>query len=90
MQAAAASSHVWISCSNTSAKESCWPSFFVRPDGVIIGRLRRNRPGVLISNVDPAEPLYDSTIAWRERAMRGIFHSGKLVRDERSEDRSTF
>ena len=42
MQAAAASSHVWISCPNTSARESCWPSFFVRPDGVITGRLRSN------------------------------------------------
>jgi len=90
MQAASASSHVWISCSNTSARESCWASFFVRPDGVITGRLRRNRAGVLISRVDLSDPLYDSTIVWRERAMRGIFHSGRLVQDERSDDRSAF
>ncbi len=87
MQAAAAGSHVWISCSNSSARESCWPAFFVRPDGVITGRLRRNVAGVLISKVDTNKRFYDSTAAWRHRAMRGIFHSGTLVRDNRSQDR---
>ena len=86
MQAAAASSHVWISCANSSSRESCWPAFFVRADGVITGRLRRNRTGVLISTVDPRQPLYDSTNAWRERAMLGVFHSGRLVRDSRSQN----
>jgi predicted amidohydrolase len=88
MQAAAASSHLWISCSNSSARESCWPAFFVRADGVITGRLRRNRAGILISTVDPRQPLYDSTNAWRERAMRGMFHSGRTVRDSRSKNRT--
>ncbi len=87
MQAASASSHIWISCSNSSAKESCWPSFFVRPDGVIIGRLRRNIPGVLISTVNTKQKLYDSTAAWRDRAMRGIYYSGKLIKDKRSDER---
>ncbi len=87
MQAASASSHIWISCSNSSAKESCWPSFFVRPDGVIVGRLRRNTPGLLISTVNTKQKLYDSTVTWRNRAMRGIYHSGKLIKDKRSDDR---
>jgi predicted amidohydrolase len=87
MQAAAASSHVWISASNTSARESCFPAFFVRADGVITGRLRRNRAGILLSTVDTREPLYDSTAAWRRRAMRGVLHTGRLVRDERSRNR---
>ncbi|MCU0644652.1 MAG: carbon-nitrogen hydrolase family protein [bacterium] len=87
MQATAASNHVWISCSNSSARESCWASFFVRPDGVITGRLRRNIAGVLISEVNDQEEFYDSTIAWRDRAMRGIYHSGKLVQDRRSTER---
>jgi predicted amidohydrolase len=89
MQAAAASSHVWISCSNSSARESCWPSFFVRPDGVITGRLRRNVSGVLISMVDTKEKLYDSTAVWRNRAMKGIYYSGKLVKDRRSRERKS-
>jgi predicted amidohydrolase len=91
MQAAAACSHVWISASNTSAPESCWPAFFVRPDGVITGRLRRNRAGVLLSSVDTKARLYDGSGAWRERAMRGVLHSGIPVRDDpRSHDRKAF
>jgi predicted amidohydrolase len=88
MQAAAASSHLWISCSNTSARQSCWPAFFVRADGVITGRLRRNIAGVLVSTVDPRQPLYDSTRAWRDQAMRGVLHSGQTVRDARSTNRT--
>jgi predicted amidohydrolase len=87
MQATAGNSFLWISCSNTSAKESLWPSFFVRPDGVITGKLRRNRPGVLISTVDTGADLYDSTVVWRENAMRGVFHSGRSIRDKRSSER---
>ena len=90
MQAASASSHFWISCSNSSARESCWPSFFVRADGVITGRLRRNISGVLLSQVDTKAKLYDSTLAWRDRAMRGIFYSGKKVSDKRSRERKRF
>ncbi len=83
----AANNYVWISASNTSARESCWPSFFVRPDGVVTGRLRRNRAGLLLSEVDTATPFYDSTAAWRDRCIDGLFHSGELVDDPRSEDR---
>lgn len=83
----AANTAVWISCSNTSATESCWPAFFVRPDGVINGKLDRNIPGVLITVLDTEMDLYDSTIAWRERSINGIYHSGTLVEDIRSVDR---
>ena len=82
-----ASSHLWISCSNTSARQNCWTAFFVRADGVIIGRLRGNTAGILMSTVDPDLPLYDSTRARRDRAMRGVLHSGDTVRDTRSENR---
>jgi predicted amidohydrolase len=88
MQAAATSNHMWISCSNTSARHSCFPSFFVRADGIVTGRLRRNKAGVLISAVDSNKRLYDGTADWRNRAMRGVFHTGVLVRDKRSEDRT--
>lgn len=85
--AAAASSHLWISC-HSSAPESLWPSFFVRADGITLGRLRRNRPGILITTVDTEEDLYDSTAAWRDRALAGVFHSGTLVGDPRSTNRT--
>jgi len=88
MVAAAASSHVWISAANTSARESCWPAFFVRADGVVTGRLHRNRAGVLLSTVDTKEKLYESTRHWRDRALRGVLHSGTLVRDPRSSSRT--
>jgi predicted amidohydrolase len=86
-QAAAASSHLWISCSNSSARYSCWPAFFVRGDGVVTGRLRRHATGLLVSTVDPEAPLYDSTRVWRKRAMRGVFHSGRTPEDPRSSSR---
>jgi predicted amidohydrolase len=88
MVAEAANNHVWISCPNSSARESLWPGFFVRPDGVVAGRLRRNTTGVLISEVDASEQNYASTIAWRARAMEGVLHSGTLVRDRRSDERT--
>lgn len=87
MVSMAANNFVWISASNTSARQSCWPSFVVRPDGVITGRLARNRTGLLISEIDPTLPYYDSTVAWRDRSMDGVFHSGELVDDPRSRDR---
>jgi predicted amidohydrolase len=88
MIAAAASSHLWISCPNSSARESCWGSFFVRADGVITGQLERYSTDILLSTVDTEVDLYDSTLAWRDRALAGTLHSGSLVRDERSETRT--
>lgn len=87
MTAAAASNHMWISCPNSSAPESAWPAFFVRADGITVGRARRNRPGVVRSTVDTDEELYHSTAAWRERALTGVLHSGTLIEDPRSSDR---
>ncbi len=89
MTAAAAANHIWISCPNSSAAESCWPAFFVRADGVTTGRLRRNVSGVLLSTVDTGEDIYDSTVAWRQRAIAGTLHSGALVSDPRSADRTS-
>lgn len=83
MTTAAACNHMWISCPNSSAPQSCWPAFFVRADGITVGRLRRNTAGVLISTVDTAERLYDSTAAWRDRAMVGVLHSGTPINDPR-------
>jgi deaminated glutathione amidase len=88
MTAAAASNHLWISCPNSSAPQSLWPAFFVRADGITVGRLRRNRAGVLLVTVDTEQDLYDSTAVWRDRAMAGVLHSGTLVSDPRSADQT--
>jgi predicted amidohydrolase len=79
---------MWISANNTNTPESCWPSFFVRPDGVITGRLERNKESLLITTVDTKYRFYDASRAWRERAMNGVYHSGTLVSDPRSSDRT--
>ncbi len=89
MQAYAANNHMWISSNNTSARESSWPSFVVRPDGVITDHLQRNRAGILITAIDPKKRYYDAAEAWRDRAMRGIFHSGRMVHDARSRNRTS-
>ncbi len=38
--------------------------------------------------MDTGQDLYDSTAAWRERAMTGTLYSGTLVSDPRSDDRA--
>ncbi len=83
MTASAACNNLWISCPNSSAPESLWPAFFVRPDGITTGRLERNQPGVLLSTVDTDQDLYDSTGPWRRRAIAGTLHSGELANDDR-------
>ena len=88
MRSYAANNYVWISCPNSSARESCWPAFFVRPDGVIIGKLQRHKSSILISTIDTKEKWYDSTVAWRDRAIRGELYSGSLVKDARSTKRT--
>jgi predicted amidohydrolase len=90
MQTYAANNYMWISANNTSARESSWPSFVVRPDGVIVSRLQNNRPGMLVTTIDMKQKLYDASSAWRDRAMQGVFHSGALVEnDPRSRNHRT-
>lgn len=88
--ATAASSHMWISAANSSTDFSCWPSCFVRADGVITGRSERGQPGLLISELDTEAPIYESTRPWRDRAMAGRLHSGELVDVARSRRRDRF
>ena len=47
--------------------------------------MRRNAPAVLISAVDTEREFCDSTAAWGEQALAGVFRSGTLVSDSRSE-----
>ena len=87
MQAYAASNYVWISVNNTTRRESSGSSFLVRPDGHISGTLPLHRSAVLISTIDTATEYFDASKDWRRRVLRGVYHSGTLVRDRRSEDR---
>ena len=87
MSCRAAETHFWVSANNSATRPSRWPSFAVRADGQIVGRLKLHRPGVLITDMVLDPKLYDAPGPWRERALCGKLHSGELVRDPRSDDR---
>jgi predicted amidohydrolase len=87
MACRAAENHFWISANNSTTRPSCWPSFTVRPDGQIAGRLRPHRAGVLITDMTLDPAVYDAPGPWRENAMTGKLHSGTVVTDTRSTDR---
>jgi predicted amidohydrolase len=87
LQAAAASNYFFVSASN-STRRYAWPGFVVNPEGRIIQKARAHRPAVIITKIDTKEKLYDASSHWRNRCMHGIFHSGKLVKDPRSQDRT--
>jgi predicted amidohydrolase len=89
MQAYAASNYMWISVNNTTRRESSGSSFLVRPDGLIHAALPHHRADVMTSTIDTEAEYYDASKEWRSRALRGIYHSGTLVRDPRSEDRKS-
>ncbi len=88
MIASSSNNYMWISCPNSSAKNSCWGSFMVRPDGVVSGNIPLHQSGVLLSEIDTSMDYYDSTCAWRGRVMSGEFNSGELVDDPRSKNRT--
>lgn len=88
IQAYAANNNMWISSTNSSRPLSCWPSFFTQPNGNITAKLQNNQPGVLISTVDTAAKFYDASVHWRDRAIDGVLHSGTLVEDPRSDNRT--
>lgn len=86
MQCRAAENHFWISANNSTARPSCWGSFAVRPDGLIVGHLPRHRPGVLITDMKLDPDCFDAPAPWRPAAMSGQLHSGLLVDHPRSRD----
>lgn len=84
MSCRAAENHCWVSANNSTARPSRWPSFAVRPDGQIVGRLQSHRPGVLLTDMTRDPKLFDAPSPWRESAMRGCLHSGELTDHPRS------
>lgn len=89
MMGHAATNHFWVLATNSTAKYSMWGSFFVRPDGRVLGRLDAHEAGILVADVDPNQEISDLPGPWRERAMRGQLHSGELVDDPRSSNRTS-
>lgn len=87
MQTYASVNHQWISAANTSRRHSAWGGFTVQPDGMIVDRLPRGRAAVLVTKFEDPENFYDASRSWRDRALRGVLHSGRQVSDLRSRNR---
>ena len=83
----AASNFMWVSANNASGYYQLWESRLIQPDGMIAGKLRRHRAGVMVHEIDLSRPFYDASGPFRDRAMAGILHSGEPVDDPRSRDR---
>ena len=90
MQTYAANNGMRISVNNTSRRYSALPSFFVELGGIITGRLHNQQAGVLISTIDTNKTSPDPARPWRDRAVRGIFHSGTLIKDKRTDCRTNY
>ena len=86
VQAAAASNYFAVSANNNCCRHA-WPSFVSSAEGLIASQAPAHRPQVLITTIDTKAKLYDASAAWRERCMRGVYHSGTLVKDARSRNR---
>ena len=87
LQAHAATNYSWISGNNSSGFYQSWQSVFIQPDGVIAASLKRNQAGVMVNEVDTEAELYDASSAFRERSIKGVLHSGTVVKDKRSKNR---
>jgi predicted amidohydrolase len=77
----------WVSAANTSRRHSAWGGFTVQPDGMLAGKLPRGRPAVLVTKFEDPAKYYDASRSWRDRALRGVLHSGEQVSDPRSRNR---
>jgi len=90
MSCRAAENHFWISANNSTTRPSRWGSFTVRPDGQIVGKLPLHKPSVLITDMTIDPNCFDAPGPWRESAINGQLHSGKLIKDRRSTDFTCF
>lgn len=86
MQAHAGINYFWASVTNSSGPFSRWPSVLIQPDGVIAASLRQNAPGLMVHSIDTTKKFYDASGTFRQTAIRGVLHSGKLLTDRRQED----
>mgnify|MGYP005838492159 CR=1 FL=1 len=89
LQARAADNFMWLSASNASDSYQLWPSLFITPEGRVVQRLRRHRTGLMVNAVDTEQEFPDKC-SFKDLAIRGVLHSGTVVRDPRSRGRNIF
>jgi predicted amidohydrolase len=88
MQAAAASNYFAVSANN-GTRRYAWASFVANAEGLIVDKAPAHRPAVLLNTIDTTEKLYDASVAWRGRCMRGLFNSGTVVKKDPRSSRRT-
>ena len=60
----------------------------MRPDGIVAVDLLLYRVGVLLLTEDTRKRFCDASEAWRNGAIKGVYHNGTLVRLSCSADRT--
>ncbi len=88
-QARAGTNAMYVSLTNSSAKHS-WPCYFITPDGLVESKLKRNKAGVLVSDIDINQKFYDPSKPFRADAIDGKLNSGETVDDPKSKDRTGY
>jgi predicted amidohydrolase len=86
-QVYASMNNFFVSYTNTTRRWA-WTACFVTPDGQIAATLPQHESGVMVNDVDVDAEFEDSSRAFRAAALRGVLHSGELVDDPRSRDRT--
>jgi predicted amidohydrolase len=85
-QTRAATNHFYMSTCNSSSPSS-WPCHFITPDGLVGGTLEADKPGILLSDVNLADPYYDASKDFRNNAMEGKLSSGDSPEHPRYSER---
>jgi deaminated glutathione amidase len=88
-QARAATNNMFVSLNNSSARHS-WQSRFITPDGLIKEELPLDCPGVMVNRVNLRKKYYDASRPYRLDSIDGVWHSGEVVDDPRSNDRRCY
>lgn len=65
----AGNNYLWVSGSNISSRESCFPSFVAQPDGQIFNKAPRNKSYVLMSKIDLDQKFIDPSFYGRQRFL---------------------
>jgi len=90
MQCRAATNNFWVSMSNSSGYYSPYPSCFIQADGMIVGQLKSNRPGMIVSKVDLGRKFYDPMVGFRKTAIAGkLNNAAGTIDDPRSRKRKS-
>jgi predicted amidohydrolase len=88
-RARATINHMYVSMSNSCAQHG-WPNYFVNPQGNIVKKLEKEKPGIMVNLVDVKKSGPHKNRKHTMKAINGTLNSGKTIKDPRSEDRTCY